>query len=97
MAGGTPALLTRSFAGRELGGVHRFCLLQILKQHRPRRRAGSQPLAAGFFTAGEILVEQVVHRAGGSVFEVGVADDCSACVEQAFGIDGDAGRDFDLN
>ena len=55
------------------------------------------PVLPGFFAPCEILVEHVVHLAGGAGFEVGVANDGGAGVEQAFGIHGDTWRDFDLD
>ena len=55
------------------------------------------PVLLGFFAAREILAEHVVHLAGGAAFEVGVADDGGARVEQSFWIHGDTWRYFDLN
>jgi len=40
-----------------------------------------KPTLPGFFAAREILVEHVVHLAGGAAFQVGVADDGRARVE----------------
>ncbi len=55
------------------------------------------PVLLGFFAARKILVEHVVHLAGGAVGEIGVADDCGAGVEQSFWIHRDTWRNFDLD